>query len=49
MVPSLGVSIRGAKWSIRDRSGRRAQELRDLVDTPGRGARWGVREVIRCR
>ncbi len=29
MVPSLVVFIRGAKWSIRDRSGRWAQELRD--------------------
>ena len=39
MVPSLVVSIRGAQRSIRDRSGRRAQELRNQADTPDRGAR----------
>jgi hypothetical protein len=49
MVPSLVVFIRVSSGRSETvvAAGFRSEEIRP--DTSGRGARWGVREVIRCR
>lgn len=49
MVPSLVVFIRvpSGRSETVVAAGLRSEEIRP--DTSGRGARWGVREVIRCR
>jgi hypothetical protein len=49
MVPSLVVFIRVSSGRSETvvAAGFRSEEIRP--DTSGRGARWGVCEVIRCR